>query len=525
MTSLNNAGYVNPRNPIAQSFYVEEEEGIFLTQIDCFFEATASNAPVSLHLRPVINGFPSISDIVPGSVVYVNGNNVNTSVDATVATEFVFNEPIYLRGGYDYAFCVTSPHPDFKIYIAQIDEFEINTTARRVVRNPALGSLYYSHNGNTWTPAQEQDLKFKLHRAQFDISAQARIVLQNANLPKRLLADNPILTDSASTSVFVDCFNSGLLVGDKVTVAGVDSSSTIGGISGDSINGSQTVTKVDWSGFEFSVSTTATANANGGGTAVTVETNLPYVSVYDNTTTLLPVNTFISSGLKKTSHRSFAGTETAYEREDAFIETPFGITTSYEKAFVAASAENEATHVTGGLKSLSQQIDLSSIKDYVSPIVDLQRSSITLIDNVIDKQDSAATTGFNVPIEYVSEEAPFGGSSASKHITRVINLEEDAVGLKILFAGFRPFASDFEVYYKTCTQDVDIATVAYRKVEEETNNPTDEVRIYRDYRYLAGGEGGDLAAFNRFQVKIVFRSTNRANVPQIKDLRVIALSV
>ena len=26
MTSLNRAGYVNPRNPIAQSFYVEEEK-------------------------------------------------------------------------------------------------------------------------------------------------------------------------------------------------------------------------------------------------------------------------------------------------------------------------------------------------------------------------------------------------------------------------------------------------------------------------------------------------------------------
>lgn len=524
MTSLNNAGYVNPRNPIAQSFYVEEEEGIFLTQIDCYFQSRASTAPVSLHLRPVINGFPSVSDIVPGSVVYVNGNNVNTSTDATSATAFTFAEPIYLRGGYEYAFCITTPHPDFKIYIAQIDEFEIGTTAKRVVRNPALGSLYYSHNGNTWTSAQEQDLKFKLYRAKFDISAQSRIVLQNATLPKRLLADNPILTDSDSTTVFVDCFNSGLLVGDIVTVAGVDSSSTIGGISGDSINGSQTVTKVDWSGFEFNVSTTATANANGGGTAVTVDTNLPYVSVYDNTTTLLPVNTFISSGLKRTSHRSFAGTETAYEREDVFVETPFGITTSYDKAFVAANEANEDTHLSG-LKSLSQQIDLSSIKDNVSPIVDLQRSSITLIDNVIDKQDSAATTGFNVPIEYVSEEAPFGGSSASKHITRVINLEEDAVGLKILFAGFRPFASDFEVYYKTCTQDVDIATVAYRKVEEETNNPTDEVRIYRDYRYLAGGEGGFIPAFNKFQVKIVFRSTNRANVPQIKDLRVIALSV
>ena len=524
MTSLNNAGYVNPRNPIAQSFYVEEEEGIFLTQIDCFFESTASNAPVSLHLRPVINGFPSISHIIPGSVVYVNGNNVNTSVDATVATEFVFNEPIYLRGGYDYAFCVTTPHPDFKIYIAQIDEFEINTTARRVVRNPALGSLYYSHNGNTFTPAQEQDLKFKLHRAQFDISAQAQIVLQNAAVPKRLLADNPVFTDSASSTVFVDCFNSGLLFGDKVTVAGVDSSSTIGGIPGDSINGTHTITKVDWSGFEFSVSTTATGNATGGGTAVTTTPNLPYVSVYDNTTSLLPVNTFMSSGLKRTTHKSFAGSETAYQREASFVGTPIGLTTPFDKAFVTANIENETTH-TSGLKSLSQQIDLSSVRDNVSPIIDLQRSSITLIDNVIDKQDSAATNGFNVPTEFVSELSPFGGSSASKHITRVVNLEEDAVGLKILFAAYRPFASDFEVYYKTCTQDVDITTVAYRQVEEETNNPTDDVHIFRDYRYLAGGEGGDLAAFNRFQVKIVFRSTNRANVPHIRDLRVIALSV
>ena len=147
------------------------------------------------------------------------------------------------------------------------------------------------------------------------------------------------------------------------------------------------------------------------------------------------------------------------------------------------------------------------------------------IDNVIDKQDSASTNGFNVPTEFVSELAPFGGSSASKHISRVINLAEDAVGLKIIFAAFRPSGSDFEVYYRTCTQDVDISTVAYRKVDEETNNPTDDVLVFRDYRYLAGGEGGFIPAFNKFQVKIVFRSTNRANVPQIKDLRVIALSV
>ena len=524
MTSLNKAGYANSRNPIAQSFFVEEDEGIFLTQIDMFFETKTSDAPVSLHLRPLINGFPSIAEIIPGSTVYVNGNNVNTSTDATVATEFKFNEPIYLRGGYEYAFCVTAPHPEFRVYIAQIDEFELGTTARRVVRNPALGTLFYSHNGNTWTAAQEQDMKFKLHRAKFDTTVNGQIILQNAITPVELLIDNPIFTDSNSNSVFVDCFNSGLLVGDLVTIAGIDSASTIGGIPGDSINGTQTVTAVDWSGYQFNVSTTATGNATGGGSNVTTARNLPYCSDYDNTTTLQPVNTFLRSSIKRTTHRSFAGSETAYELADTFIENPLGVTRSFTTAYNVANPQNEATHMAGS-KSLIQRIDITTNKDNVSPIVDLQRSSFTLIDNVIDKQDSAATNGFNVPIEYVSEEEPFGGSSASKHLTKVINLQEDAVGLKILFAAFRPANSDFEVYYRTCTQDVDIANVSYRKVEEITNNPTDENYVFRDYRYLAGGEGGDLPSFNRFQVKIVFRSTKRGNVPHIRDLRVIALSV
>ena len=42
---------------------------------------------------------------------------------------------------------------------------------------------------------------------------------------------------------------------------------------------------------------------------------------------------------------------------------------------------------------------------------------------------------------------------------------------------------------------------------------------------LAGGLGGDLTAFTKFQVKIVFRSTSQSKVPKIRELRVIALGV
>ena len=56
--------------------------------------------------------------------------------------------------------------------------------------------------------------------------------------------------------------------------------------------------------------------------------------------------------------------------------------------------------------------------------------------------------------------------------------------------------------------------------------PSDEDRsIFRDYRYLIGGQGGALNPFNTFQIKIVFRSTNSSKVATIKDLRVIALGV
>ncbi len=42
--------------------------------------------------------------------------------------------------------------------------------------------------------------------------------------------------------------------------------------------------------------------------------------------------------------------------------------------------------------------------------------------------------------------------------------------------------------------------------------------------FLIGGQNGSLPAFTKFQLKIVFRSTNQAKVPRITDLRIIALA-
>ena len=156
----------------------------------------------------------------------------------------------------------------------------------------------------------------------------------------------------------------------------------------------------------------------------------------------------------------------------------------------------------------------------------MQRTSVSLIGHVIDKQDSAATSGFNVPINFVDETQPTGASSATRHIMSPVILDQDAVGLKIISSVHRPSAADFLVYYRTATGDEVLNDKNWVYLPEETNNPSDEnPTIFREYRHLAGGQGGNLPAFTQFQVKIVMRSTNAAKVPVFKDLRVIALSV
>ena len=65
----------------------------------------------------------------------------------------------------------------------------------------------------------------------------------------------------------------------------------------------------------------------------------------------------------------------------------------------------------------------------------------------------------------------------------------------------------------------------YTLATQETIIGSDEdPGVFREYNYLIGGQGGNMEPFNKFQLKIVFRSTNQAKVPRITDLRIIALA-
>lgn len=175
----------NPRfDPMCQSFYVgsdmtKGQDGIFLKSVDIYFSAKSNTQPVSIDIRTMENGIPTTT-VLPFSKVTVPASSVTTSTDATAATTFVFDTPVYVRSGYDYAISVIpgGQSPDYAVWTAIVGKTDPNNGA--VNANWGQGVLFTSSTGSTWTPIQNQYMKFNVYRADFaNYSLGGQVTLTN----------------------------------------------------------------------------------------------------------------------------------------------------------------------------------------------------------------------------------------------------------------------------------------------------------------------------------------------------------
>lgn len=169
-------------DPIAQTFYVDEldyPEGIFVSSIDLFFKNKSDWTGVEVQLRPVVNGQPSSKDVLPNASVFLDDNDIRVSdrpnvSNALTATKFSFPAPVYLNSRQEYAFVVLSDDYSYDIYVSEVGEEAITGKGGRVSRQPFLGSMFKSQNGNTWTPLQDEDVMFVINKCRFDTSGTVR---------------------------------------------------------------------------------------------------------------------------------------------------------------------------------------------------------------------------------------------------------------------------------------------------------------------------------------------------------------
>jgi len=491
--------------PFAQSFTVDNQFGVVLTKVDLYFETAATDLPVSIEIRNMSNGKPG-SSVVPGTEVTVNPT-ISTSTDASVATTFTFDEPCYLDPGREYALVVKSQSSDYKIWIAEAGQFKIGSNDVKVSTQAANGKLFLPHSGSAGT-SKELDLAFSLYRAVFDTNAS--LLLRNAVVPHKLLNNNPIgLTDN-STSAYVkhDCH--GLDVGEEVVISGVPAGS-YGSLTQNDLNGTRTVTAVDAHGFTFTI---PDPNITGyvGGNAVLSSRNIQFAIANPQIETVVPNQTSIDVSARFTSGKSLGGSENKFVKETSYRRIVPDQNIEFKTPQLVAQ-RSEETDISGTISqnggfSMDVKIDLKSANDYVAPIVDLQRASMTLIQNCIDN---------GVYIGGNDELVPYGSKSPAQHHTAPVETVEPSTQLEVKVDASVPNAANLDFYYRAVMSGQNILDQNWIKVEpkipivkEENPQVTHPIKIEQE----------NLPKFTQSQIKTMMTSTDMIKIPQITGINI-----
>jgi hypothetical protein len=400
-------------DPVAQTFFVDAESypnGIFIKSIDLYFKTKSTTAPITVQIRPTVNGYPSSSVIMPYGISVKDAADVSVSTTGLVPTNFEFANILHLAPG-EYSFVALADSVDYEMYTATIGEFDINNVEQRVTSQGTLGSMFKSQNASTWTPVQEEDVKFRIHKCVFDTTITGSVVY------------NTDIADTHGDVSYDTFFTSGEVV-------------------------------------DFA------------------DTNIDYFFKPNNQATWTPYQ---------------SGTNVEMS----------------ERKTLACATQS----------SLQYKTELKTTDRNITPIVDTNRLSSVLVQNIINN----VSTG---------ETASFGGSALSRYITRKVKLSPgfEATDLVLYVTANKPTSTDFKVYYKVSTaSDSFFDDNEYVEMVLDAATPYSETG-FSDYKFKTPYTLGDSNVaissgdrFDTFAIKIVMLSGNTVKVPQFRDLRIIAL--
>ena len=494
------------RDPLAQSFYVDPSEnpnGIFLTKVRVYVQSKDDTIPMQVQIRPVENGIPTTT-IVPGSVKFVKPADITVAPSNDIAsirsapTEVEFDEPVYLTAGEEYAIVLLAESVDYNVFVAQTYEEILGGTEGKVSKQPSLGSLFMSQSGSTWTPDQTKDLMFELERADFQTTGF--VYLENAVLPSVSLSSNPFTAINSGGGIQVSQEGHGFSKGDTVTISGS---------TGVDVDGQHTIDSVTAFGYTFTaigLDTNPVEGTSFGGSSAVASQNVVFDEFTPQVSNITPNGTSIVSSIERSAAKSYGAADGRNDSRHSYQKRGDQLT---EDAFLnqlnvvdfpsaIATADNNVDTSNQPESSVELKLHLETNDTKVSPIIDLQRTSILALENVI------------------------GSGEEAQHITTPITIDESSAGLKVLLGANRPSDASIEVYVKTSATDEGLSSAQWTEVLVDSTVPSDEnASVFREYEYSL--EAAD--PFTAFQVKVVMKSTNSSKVPTVRDLRVIALAV
>ena len=509
-------------DPLAQTFLLDDPGGVFLTSIDIYFQSKDDNVPITLQIRETANGYPA-PRILPFAEVIKNPEDVSVSADSSVATRFTFPSPVYIQQNIEYAFVLLANSQDYNCWVARIGQNQVGSD-RTISQQPYAGVMFKSQNGSTWTAEQNEDIKFKINRAEFS-NVTGNVTFVNKELPTVPLRYNALRTTNASNVIRVFHPNHGMHgLNNNVTISGI-TSGTLNGIPSSEINATHnSISNITLDSYDITVSSNATASGDIGGTDIRSTENRLMDVMNVNIQTLTVPDTSISYSLRTTSGKSIHSTsqsEFSLTTAANAVAISVGDNIYFNAPQMVASGVNETEEMAGS-KSLFINASLSTTNTKLSPVIDVQRISGIAVQNRLNSPTSGNTPDF------VDDLAATGTSTAAVYCTRPITLENTSSSLDVrLTANVQSTASIRMFYRLTSSEEVrDINTLGWTPFntageEDIAVTPAEDTEEFREYKYTAD----NLTEYSTFQFKIVLKGTNSSTPPIVKDMRGIALAV
>lgn len=194
-SSLWRGNWTDWMDPLAQTFKIDADlypDGCYISAIDLFFVSKDDSIPVTVQIRPTVNGYPSSYEVYrfasktlsPSSVVVNNKESLigyvasSANTNRFQPTRFTFDTPIYLESG-EHCFVVLSNSSAYEIGYATVGEAIHNDDTSIVSDNPYGGSMFRSQNSTTWTADQFSDIAFTIHRCSFSEGSSGDLIWQD----------------------------------------------------------------------------------------------------------------------------------------------------------------------------------------------------------------------------------------------------------------------------------------------------------------------------------------------------------
>ena len=484
------------RDPVAQSFFVTDAGGVFLTEIEVFFQSKDNTKPIRLELREMENGTPTLN-IVPYGQVILYPEEVNVSDNASAGTRFRFPAPVYLNENIEYCFVLLANSVQYNVWKATMGEVQIDKE-EAIAKQPFIGVMFKSQNNTTWTEDQMSDLKFFVKRADFNISTAGQAMF-TANAPTDIIVpQNPFTMTKDSNVVTATLPNHGLIAGDKFTINGC-----AGAYLGDNLfNKQQTVISViDHDTITFKVSANATVSGAFGSNGVVITRNVQASLVQPVVQELNFAGTSIQYGLDAITGKSVDGIEQAYTQTGQ-MNVVANNNNSLESPIVLPSDENMKTFKT------SLHCRMTSERPNVSPVIDLNRVGLIAVNNRV-----------NYPADITDELTTTNGKANARHISNIMILEEPANSLKIIADLHKPQNTDILYYYRTGNSVDEINNKQWVKMNPQNAQAVTKTNEYKEFTFGVD----NISAFNFYQIKTVLLSKSSTVVPSVKRFRCLAL--